>query len=111
MYHDCVVIPWDGKKGRRGGWGLPKTDSAYTHAFLNGDPIYLSITAEKEEIDQAAVVCESAERLALIPMVKHGFVTSDRRTQQTVFADGTTVTVNFDTEEIEIQEFTETKRI
>lgn len=111
VYHDCVVIPWDGKKGRRGGWGLPKTDSAYAHAFLNGGPIYLSITAEKEEIDQAAVVCESAERLALIPMVKHGFVTPDRRTQQTVFADGTTVTVNFDTEEIEIQEFTETKRI
>ena len=102
VYHDCVVIPWCGKKGLRGGWGLPKTDSAYAHAFLNGGPIYLSIKAENEEIDQTAEVCRNAEKLALVPMVKHTFVTPDRRTQQTVFADGTTVTVNFDTEEIEI---------
>ncbi len=102
VYHDCVVTPWAGRKGRKGGWGIPFNDSAYTHAFLNGGPVYLSITADDQEIDEAKAVCENAEKLALCPMTRHSFLPPDLRVQQTEFENGTTVTVNFDTDEITV---------
>ena len=102
VYHDCVVVPWIGKKGSRGGWGLTGKDSGYAHAWLNGNPLYLNIDADKETIDETVTVCENAEKLAFAAMVKHEFVSADRRIQRTTFSDGTKITVNFDTEEIEI---------
>lgn len=102
VYHDCIVVPWIGKKGTRGGWGLAGTDSGYAHAYLNGNPLYLSIEADKEEIDEVMAVCENAEKLSFTPMIKHEFLSTDRRIQRTTFSDGTKITVNFDTEEIEI---------
>ena len=92
VYHDCVVIPWIGRKNSRGGWGIPGNDSAYAHAWLNGGPQYLSINADEEAIAEVTATCANAEKLALQPMLKHEFVTADRRTQRTTFADGTTVT-------------------
>ncbi|MDD6033801.1 MAG: DUF5696 domain-containing protein [Oscillospiraceae bacterium] len=103
VYHDCVVVPWIGRKNQRGGWGIPASDSAYAHAWLNGGPLYLSITADDAEIAEVTEVCENAEKLALQPMLRHEFLTPDRRIQRTVFADGTTVTVNFDTDEVQVQ--------
>lgn len=102
VYHDCVVIPWIGRKNSRGGWGIPGSDSAYAHAWLNGGPLYLSITADEAEIAEVTEVCENAEKLALQAMVKHEFVTADGRVQRTTFADGTTVRVNFDTNEVAV---------
>ena len=102
VYHDCVVIPWIGRKNSRGGWGIPGNDSAYAHAWLNGGPQYLSINADEEAIAEVTATCANAEKLALQPMLKHEFVTEDRRTQRTTFADGTTVTVNFDTDEVTV---------
>ncbi|MGN1345561.1 MAG: DUF5696 domain-containing protein [Eubacteriales bacterium] len=103
VYHDCVVIPWIGRKNQRGGWGIPGSDSAYAHAWLNGGPLYLSITADEAEIAEVTEVCENAEKLALQPMLRHEFLTPDRRIQRTTFADGTTVTVNLDTDEVQVQ--------
>ena len=103
VYHDCVVIPWIGRKNSRGGWGIPGSDSAYAHAWLNGGPLYLSITADEAEIAEVTEVCENAEKLAMQAMVKHEFVSADGRVQRTTFADGTTVTVNFDTNEVTVK--------
>ena len=103
VYHDCVVTPWIGRKGRRGGWGIPGNDTAYCHAILNGGPAYLSITAQKEEIDEINTVCENAEALALYEMTKHSFLSSNLRIQRTEFSNGTSVTVNFDTEEFSVE--------
>ena len=103
VYHDCVVTPWIGRKGQRGGWGIPGKDSAYCHAILNAGPVYLSITADKEQIDEVTEVCENAENLALCEMTRHSFLSSDLRTQRTEFSNGTTVIVNFDTEEFTIE--------
>lgn len=100
VYHDCVVIPWIGRKGSRGGWGIPGTDSGYAHGWLNGNPLYLSIKADEKVIAEIMPACENAERLALQKMVKHEFLTPDRRIQRTTFEDGSTVTVNFDTDEV-----------
>lgn len=103
VYHDCVVIPWIGRRNERGGWGIPKNDSAYTHAWLNGDPSYLSITADAEEIAEVAATSANAERLALQPMLRHEFLSESRRVQRTSFADGSTVTVDFDTNEVKCE--------
>ncbi len=103
VYHDCVVIPWIGRKGQRGGWGIPGNDCAYTHAWLNGNPAYLSITADAAEIAEIEAVCANAEKLALQAMVKHEFISPDGRVQRTTFADGTKVEVNFDTEEVNVE--------
>lgn len=96
VYHDCVVIPWIGRKNSRGGWGIPGDVSGYAYARLCGDPVYLGITADEAEIAEAMEVCETAGRLAFEPIVRHSFVTADRRVQSCEFASGETITVNFD---------------
>lgn len=102
VYHDCAVIPWAGRKGAKGGWGIPDTDSPYTHAFLNGGPVYISIKADEREICEAEAACENAGALAHCEMTRHSFLTPDLRTQRTEFSNGTSVTVNFDTDEISV---------
>ena len=96
VYHDCVVIPWIGRKKSRGGWGIPSDVSGYAYARLCGNPVYLSITADEEEIAEAAEVCEAAENLAFEPIVRHRFISADRRIQSCEFASGVVTEVNFD---------------
>ncbi|MBQ5910921.1 MAG: hypothetical protein IIW94_02795 [Clostridia bacterium] len=104
VYHDCVVIPWIGPKGSRGGWGITGKDSGYAHAWLNGNPLYLKIDADKETIDETVKVCESAEKLTYAAMVRHEYLSPDGRIQRTTFSNGTKITVNFDTEEVSVEE-------
>lgn len=94
VYHDCVVTPWIGKKGERGGWGIPRDLSAYAYAILNGNPVYIAIDADEATIADVQVACAIAEKLALVPMVWHEFVSQDRRVQRTTFADGTVIEVD-----------------
>ena len=110
IYHDCIVIPWIGRKGKKGGFGIPKTDSGYTYAFLNAGPVHIlnwshSTDTDQTEIDEVNEVCIFAEKLALASMEKHEFITADRRIQRTTFSEGTTVTVNLNTDEIKINRF------
>ena len=49
------------------------------------------------------VPSQLAERLATQEMVGHRFLDSSRRTQQSVYEDGTTVTVDFETKEYTIE--------
>lgn len=107
VYHDCLIIPWRNSKGICGGMGIPKTDSAYDHAILNGGPVTLGLDADAQRIEEAHFACENAARLAHMEMIHHEFVTADRRIQRTTFTDGqktVTVTVNFDTEAYKITE-------
>ena len=103
VYHDCAVIPWIGRKNKKGGWGIPGSDSGYAYACLCGNPLYLSIEADEDEISEITEVCRNAEKLALCTIEKHEFVSEDRRIQRTTFSDGTVVTVNFDTDEIDVK--------
>ncbi len=96
VYHDCVVIPWSGLPGERGGWGIPAGDSGYAHAALNGGPVYCPIQADAETVRAVRRVCELAGRTACSEMVRHEFVDSGRRRQRTVFADGTAVEADLD---------------
>ena len=102
VYHDCVVIPWIGLRGQHGGFGIPGRDGAYTHAILNGDPVYCPIDADKEQIKEVEYACSLAEKLAFCEMVKHEFISDDYRKQRTTFSDGTVIEVDFDKEEYNV---------
>ena len=99
VYHDCVIIPWIGLRGQFGGFGISGKDGAYTHAILNGNPVYCPIDATAEQLEEVKFACESAEKLALCEMVKHEFLSDDYRRQRTTFSDGTVIEVDFDKEE------------
>ncbi len=103
VYHDCVVIPWIGLKGERGGSGIPKNDSAYSYAIMNANPVYCPIDASKEQIKEIKYACGLSEKLALCEMVKHEFISDDLRRQRTTFSDGTVVEVDLDTDEYVIK--------
>ena len=90
VYHDCIVIPWFGAKGKKGGWGIPGCDSAYLHALLNGGTIYYSINANEDDIRFGKTALELHARIAKQEMVSHEFTGEGYRRQRTVFADGTT---------------------
>jgi hypothetical protein len=102
VYHDCIVIPWFGAKGKKGGWGIPGCDSAYLHALLNGGTIYYSINASKEDIEFGKTALNLHRRVATQEMISHEFVGEGYRRQRTVFADGTAVWVDFDSGEFGI---------
>ena len=103
VYHDCVVIPWIGFKGEFVGFGITGKDGAYSHAILNGDPVYCPIDASDEQIKEVKYACANAEKLALCEMVSHEFLSDDYLLQRTTFSDGTVIEVDFGKEEYVIK--------
>ncbi len=97
VYHDCVVTPWMGRK-HKDSWHK----SGYARAWLHGNPLYLSITADEEEIAEITEVCRNAEKLALQRMMRHEFVSADGNVQRTVFEDGTVIEANLATYEVSV---------
>lgn len=102
VYHDCVVIPWFGAKSQKGGWGIPGCDSAYLHALLNGGTIYYSINASEEDVNFGRTALDLHRRVATQELISHEFVGEGYRRQKSVFADGTSVYVDFDSGEFDI---------
>ncbi len=102
VYHDCVIIPWIGFRHQFVGFGITGKDGAYSHAILNGNPVYCPIDADDEQIKEVKYACSLAEKLALCEMVKHEFLTDDYLIQRTTFSDGTVIEVNFKTEEYKV---------
>lgn len=97
VYHDCLVVPWIGLPGERGGWGIPKNDSAYLYAILYGCPVYCPIDADEKDVENVKKACDSAKRLAHAKLVRHEFIDGDIRRQRTVFSDGTVIEADLDT--------------
>lgn len=114
VYHDCIMIPWISKGV--GGWGIPEGDSARLHCLLNaGMPYFepfdqedrlLPEPALKEEIHRVQELCAVQARLFDKEMVSHKFLDQGMRRQQTVYADGTVITVDFDQNTYQIEEQT-----
>lgn len=100
VYHDCFIIPWIGRKNVKGGFGIPEDCSAYALACLNANPLYLSIDADEDEISEITEVCDHAGKYGTMQMTKHEFLSADHRIQRTVFENGITVTVDFDTDSV-----------
>ncbi|GMQ64703.1 hypothetical protein AN2V17_39410 [Vallitalea sp. AN17-2] len=99
VYHECIIIPWTLSKG---GWGIPVPQDGFLYALLNGGVGYLSIEADKEEIDRNKIVCQLSDKVAMCEMVSHEFLDETCNKQKTVFSDGTFVEVDFDNDQYKI---------
>jgi hypothetical protein len=98
-YHDCVVAQWY--------WGdynnkLPSLwDLRDLFNVLYGTPPMFMFRREMWEKDRERFVrsyrdvCRVARAVGYSEMVDHRFLTADRSVQQTAFANGAVVTVNF----------------
>jgi hypothetical protein len=99
VYHDCVIAQWY--------WGdynnkLPALwDKRDLFNALYGTPPMFMFDRKLWTQNKARFVqsyrntCPLARKVAYAEMTDHRFLTPDRRVQQTAFANGVTVTVNF----------------
>lgn len=99
VYHDCFIVPWTMRDDKN----APINENRYLDAILNGDPAYLDINADKDEIKKIEAVSSLQKELCLCEMVSHEFVNCDRSVQRTVFSNGTAVTVNYVTHEYKVE--------
>jgi len=98
VYHDSIVLPWTSSV-TKGGWGIPDSDSGYTHCLLNAGIPYLSLDPDKAELARMRAACALHKRVGLLEMTNHEFLDVSYRKQRTTFADGTTVTVDLDSDQ------------
>jgi uncharacterized protein DUF5696 len=99
VYHDAIIIPWFTV---RGGYAIPKKDLGLLHALMNAGIPYISLDPDEEEFKNVRTICALHYRTGLLEMTNHEFLDNSYRKHRTTFADGTTVSVDFDTEEYEI---------
>lgn len=123
VYHDCILVPWMMEEANGEDYML--------YALLNGGMPYLIrespsdpdtfvaeedasspqlrqardawITAQQRAIGRCRTVTGLHQRVAKLELVRHQFLTDDGQKQQSVFADGTTVTVDFTSGSYQIQ--------
>jgi len=100
VYHDCLVVPWTCIG--RGGWGIPDQDLGMLHALLNGGVPYVSLTPSQEETAIVETVRSLHQKVGWQPITNHEFLDGSYRVQQTTFADGTRVMVDFATDDYKI---------
>jgi len=99
VYHDCVVSHWF--------WGdcsnniLSIWDKRDLFNILYGTPPMFVLTSENWQqyktrfVKSYQNVCPVVRAVGYSEMIDHRFLTQDRKVQQTVFANGITITVNF----------------
>jgi hypothetical protein len=103
VYHDAMIIPWPMDQH-------PEREDDMLYALLNGGTCYITRNAAYPGIDGAfdggdlplekrieryRVVAALHEKVATKEMVSHQLLSKDGTKQRSVFADGTTVTVDF----------------
>lgn len=111
VYHDCLIQPWMMDK-------VSKEEDYMLYALINGGAPYivrdgaypntdgsfdggLRFTIE-EEIERCKVVSDLHEKVAKSELVRHELVDGNYNVQRSIFADGTTVTVDFEKQTYEI---------
>lgn len=101
VYHECLIVPWFGID-KKGGWHIPITDSGYLYALLTGGTVYVWPGMTKEERRRADIALALQAEVWDKELVSHEFIDGNTRRQRSTFAGGTTVTVDFETEEFSI---------
>ena len=99
VYHEAICIPWS---LARGAWGIPEKDLGYLYGLVHAGLPYLSLSPSQAELGRVRTMCTLNQRLALIEMTNHRFLDDIYRRQQSVFADGTTVTIDLDKDTYQI---------
>ncbi|MCC6699189.1 MAG: hypothetical protein IT365_26425, partial [Candidatus Hydrogenedentes bacterium] len=100
VYHDCLLLPWE--MGEDGGWGIPKGDAAWLHCFLNAGMPYIWPGADEAQVARVKEAMALNQKLATQEMINHEFLGEGWRKQRSTYADGTSVTVDFDAKTYEI---------
>lgn len=110
VFHDSLIEPWMMDQ-------VSEDEDYMLYAVLNGGAPYLLRDGAypnfdgsfetmglglKEDIKRCDVVCELHEKVAKCEMVRHELVDGEYTVQRTVFADGTSVTVDFGKQTYEI---------
>lgn len=105
VYHDCMSLPWASYAWMSGGTE-PQHSQEWTdlHALLNGGTCYVTIDADREQIERCQPILALHEKICDQEMLTHEFLTDDCTVQRTVFANGTTVTVDYARQTWEIRE-------
>lgn len=99
VYHDALLLPWSLGKGE---WGIPQNDLGYLHGLANAGMPYLSLFPDEPHKEQVRTMCALHRRVALAEMTRHEFLDGSYRKQRTTFSDGTTVTIDLDTDTFEV---------
>ncbi|MGI6459058.1 MAG: DUF5696 domain-containing protein [Candidatus Hydrogenedentales bacterium] len=94
VYHDSILLPWE--MGDQGGWGIPRADAGWLHCLLNAGLPYVGPGASPDRIARVRMAAALAQRLAFQEMLDHELLDGSIRKQRATYADGTTVTVDFD---------------
>jgi hypothetical protein len=103
VYHDSVLMTWrwnfTPNRWRNGVEYWDQWD--LLHILYGGMPIFVvdraNVKAKGPRILQSyRAICGALEKTAGSEMLTHRFLTPDRQVQQTEFANGWRVTVNFD---------------
>lgn len=89
VYHDAIITPYA---------------PGDLNGFLNGGLPQMSGRAEPsaEELKNVKRMAALHKRVALLEMTRHEFLDEKFRRERTTFADGTTVTVDWDAKKVEI---------
>lgn len=108
VYHDCVFVPW-GTNGTSG-WGIPEGEAGEVHCALNaGTPYFIGFEGShmettggilpddelRKRIEKVSKLCDIQSRLYNKEMVKHEFLSADRKIQRCIYSDGTVITADF----------------
>jgi hypothetical protein len=99
VYHDALIIPWavlnnDSKN--------PESDYVFLYGLTCAGMPYLSVNPDDAEMEKVKTMCELNQRVGLLEMTNHEFVDGNFRKQRTTFSDGTTVTIDLDANNYEI---------
>ncbi|MBP1988649.1 DUF5696 domain-containing protein [Paenibacillus eucommiae] len=100
VYHDAILLPWTLDTS---GWGIPEGDWGFLHGLLNAGLPYLSIDPTDEEIVLVKQLAELHQRVGLLELVSHEFIDGHVRKQRAVYADGTRIEIDLDSNKYDIQ--------
>jgi hypothetical protein len=98
VYHDAVLISYG--EGRRGG------HNNLLLGILCGGVPELPVNLKEVSDNSLALMKQMAalnKRVGLLEMTNHEFLDASRNQERTTFADGTTVTVNWNAQSVEIK--------
>jgi hypothetical protein len=98
VYHDAVLVSYG--EGRRGG------HSQLLLGCLCAGVPELPVNIKEVSTNSLALMKQMAalnKRVGLLEMTNHEFLGANRRKERSTFADGTTVTVDWDADTVQIQ--------
>jgi len=98
VYHDAVLVSFGG--GRPGG------DKNYLLGILYGGVPELPVDVKNLKPQTLGLIKEMAalnKRVGLLAMTGHEFLNADRSRERTTFADGTTVTVDWNNNTVDVE--------